>query len=50
MPIQQFTSCFYVIPMEHKFFTESCKLIDGKNLSDKQTGELADFKSGKTDF
>ena len=23
MPIQQFLSCFYVIPMEHKFFEQS---------------------------
>ena len=31
MPIQQFTSCFYVIPMEYKFFeqklTEDGKII-----------------------
>lgn len=23
MPIQQFTSCFYVIPNEHKFFDQT---------------------------
>ena len=25
MPIQQFTSCFYVIPNEHKFFEQGAK-------------------------
>tara|TARA_B110001450_G_C17611455_1_gene477465 strand:+ start:738 stop:1034 length:297 start_codon:yes stop_codon:yes gene_type:complete len=28
MPIQQFTSCFYVIPNEHKFFEQSAEDLD----------------------
>ena len=33
MPIQQFTSCFYVIPMEHKFFEASKAMQEGKECA-----------------
>ena len=32
MPIQQFTSCFYVIPTEHKFFNQSTADIEKSKL------------------
>lgn len=37
MPIQQFTSCFYVIPMEHKFFEQSKDVLDPKSAAQTET-------------
>ena len=40
MPIQQFTSCFYVIPMEHHFFDQKFDQVDeqGDHIMTKAVG------------
>ena len=47
MPIQQFTSCFYVIPMEYKFFeqklTEDGKIITEAEKSNAEV-EMKDLE------
>lgn len=40
MPIQQFTSCFYVIPMEHKFFEQSKEDLEKNDAKEEEEQKM----------
>ena len=45
MPIQQFTSCFYVIPNEHKFFEQGAKPEEASEMKELDQTDAENEKS-----
>jgi hypothetical protein len=46
MPIQQFTSCFYIIPMEHKFFDQTEDIMGAGDLDDEIKEGMKELADG----